>query len=78
MRVHIFSTRSESWEGSVTEWLRENNWDLLKITDQKCFDIAANFLTIDKDLAFHFTGNPRVMEECKERRIDVIQIPDEE
>ena len=40
--------------------------------------MAANFLTVDKDLAFHYTGNPRVMEECKERGIDVVQIPGEE
>lgn len=74
----IFRTRGEKWEGSFTEWLRENNWDILEITDQECFDMAANFLTIDKDLAFHYTGNPRVMQECKERGIDVVQIPGEE
>ena len=74
----IFRTRDDKWEGSFTEWLRENNWDILEITDQECFDMAANFLTIDKDLAFHYTGNPRVMAECKERGIDVVQIPGEE
>jgi len=40
--------------------------------------MAANFLTVDKDLAFHYTGNPRVMQECKMRGIDVVQIPGEE
>lgn len=74
----IFRTSSDRWEGSFTEWLREENWDILEITDQECFDMAANFLTIDKDLAFHYTGNPRVMQECKERGIDVVQIPGEE
>jgi arginine deiminase len=74
----VFRTRDEKWEGSFTEWLRENNWDILKITDQECYDMAANFLTVDKDLAFHYTGNPRVMAECKKRGIDVVQIPGEE
>jgi len=74
----IFRTSGERWEGSFTEWLREENWDILEITDQECFDMAANFLTIDKALAFHYTGNPRVMQECKERGIDVVQIPGEE
>jgi arginine deiminase len=74
----IFRTRDQRWEGSFTEWLREQNWDILEITDQECFDMAANFLTIDKDLAFHYTGNPRVMKECKEHGIDVVQIPGEE
>ncbi len=74
----IFRSRDEKWEGSFTEWLREEDWDILEITDQECFDMAANFLTIDKDLAFHYTGNPRVMREAKERGIDVVQIPGEE
>ena len=74
----IFKTRGDRWEGNFTEWLQSENWDILEITDQECNDMAANFLTIDKDLAFHYTGNPRVMEECKERGIDVIQIPGEE
>jgi len=74
----IFRTSNEKWEGSFTEWLREENWDIMEITDQECFDMAANFLTVDKDLAFHYTGNPRVMQECKERGIDVVQIPGEE
>jgi arginine deiminase len=74
----IFRTREEKWEGSFVEWLKEDGWDILEITDQECFDMAANFVTIDKDLAFHYTGNPRVIEECKERGIDVVQIPGEE
>jgi arginine deiminase len=74
----IFRTRDKKWEGSFTEWLREQNWDILEITYQECFDMAANFLTVDEDLAFHYTGNPRVMQECKERGIEVVQIPGEE
>jgi arginine deiminase len=74
----VFKTSNETWRGSFTEWLREENWDILEINDQECFDMAANFLTIDRDLAFHYTGNPRVMRECSERGIEVIQIPGEE
>jgi len=73
-----FRTRAETWEGSFVDWLKGDGWDILEITDQECFDMAANFVTIDKDLAFHYTGNPRVMKEVKERGIDVVQIPGEE
>ena len=73
-----FRTRDETWEGSFVEWLKEDGWDIMEITDQECFDMAANFVTIDKDLAFHYTGNPRVMKEANERGIDVVQIPGEE
>jgi len=73
-----FRTRKETWEGSFVDWLKEDGWDILEITDQEGFDMAANFVTIDKDLAFHYTGNPRVMKEVKERGIDVVQIPGEE
>ncbi len=74
----VFHTRSETWEGSYVEWLRSEGWDLLEITSRERNDMAANFLTIDRDLAIHYTGNPRVMEEARERGIDVIQIPGEE
>ena len=74
----IFRTSSDMWEDRFTDMLREEDWDILEITDQECFDMAANFLTIDEDLAFHYTGNPRVMQECKNRGIDVVQIPGEE
>ncbi|MCW4050320.1 MAG: arginine deiminase family protein [Candidatus Bathyarchaeota archaeon] len=74
----VFRTLEERWEGSFVEWLKENNWDILEITDQECLDMAANFVTIAPDLAFHYTGNPRVMNEAKERGIDVVQIPGEE
>ena len=74
----FFRTRSERWEGSFIEWLREDGWDIVEITDQECFDMAANFLTVDKDLAFHYSGNPRVMKEVNERGIEVVQIPGEE
>ena len=73
-----FRTRDETWEGSFVEWLKEDGWDIMEITDQECFDMAANFVTIDKDLAFHYTGNPRVMKEANERGIDVVQIQGEE
>ncbi len=74
----IFHTRSETWEGSYIQWLRDKGWDLLEITGRERDDMAANFLTIDRNLAIHYTGNPRVMEEARERGIDVIQIPGEE
>jgi arginine deiminase len=74
----VFHTSSETWEGSFVDWLKEDGWDLLEITDAERMDMAANFLTIDRDLAIHYTGNPRVMREVKDRGIDVIQIPGEE
>ena len=74
----VFHTSSETWEGSFVDWLKEDGWDILEITDAERMDMAANFLTIDRDLAIHYTGNPRVMREVKERGIDVIQIPGEE
>ena len=73
-----FRTRTENWGGSFMEWLRDDGWDIIEITDQECFDMAANFLTVYEDLAFHYTGNPRVMREVNERGIDVVQIPGEE
>jgi len=33
---------------------------------------------VDRDLAIHCTGNPRVMREVKERGIEVVQIPGDE
>ena len=74
----VFHTRSEKWEGSFVEWLRDEGWDLLEITDRERDDMAANFFTIDRDLAIHYTGSPRVMNEARERGIEVIQIPGEE
>ncbi|TET72808.1 hypothetical protein E3J39_01595 [Candidatus Bathyarchaeota archaeon] len=74
----VFHTRSEKWEGSFVDWLRDEGWDLLEITDRERDDMAANFFTIDRDLALHYTGNPRVMNEVRERGIEVIQIPGEE
>ncbi|MCW3978511.1 MAG: arginine deiminase family protein [Candidatus Bathyarchaeota archaeon] len=74
----IFYTRSEVWEGSFIEWLEEEDWDILEITDEERMEMAANFLTIDRGLAIHYTGNPRVMREVRNRGIDVIQIPGEE
>jgi arginine deiminase len=73
-----FRTKSEKWEGSFTEWLREDGWDIVEITDRECINMAANFLTIDRDLAFHYTGNTRVMKEVNERGIEVVQIPGKE
>lgn len=74
----VFHTKDETWEGSFIAWLVEKGWDLLEITDQERFDMAANFLTIDKDLALHYTGNPRVIEEVRNRGVQVIQIPGDE
>jgi N-dimethylarginine dimethylaminohydrolase len=74
----VFSTRSETWEGSYIQWLRDEGWDLLEITSKERNDMAANFLTIDRDLAIHYTGNSRVMKEARERGIEIIQIPGEE
>ena len=74
----VFHTRSEAWEGSFVDWLREEGWDILEITDEERMKMAANFLTVDRDLAIHYTGNPRVMREVNDRGIDVIQIPGEE
>ena len=74
----VFHTSSETWEGSFVDWLKEDGWDLLEITDAERMDMAANFLTIDRDLAIHYTGNPRVLREVKDRGIEVIQIPGEE
>jgi N-dimethylarginine dimethylaminohydrolase len=74
----VFYSREETWEGSYIQWLKDEGWDLLEITDQECYDMAANFLTLDRDLAIHYTGNPRVMEEARKRGIEVIQIPGEE
>ncbi len=74
----IFRTKTERWEGNFIEWLREEGWDILEITEQECYDMAANFLVVAKDLAFHITGNSRVMEEVKNRGINVVQIPGEE
>jgi len=73
-----FRTESERWEGCFTEWLRETGWDMIEITKQEYWDMAANFLTVDSGLAIHYTGNPRVMKEVKERGIDVVQIPGDE
>jgi len=73
-----FRTASDRWDGCFTEWLRETGWDIIEITKQEYWDMAANFLTVDSDLAIHYTGNPRVMKEVKERGIDVVQIPGEE
>lgn len=74
----VFSTRKETWEGPFVGWLEKNGWDLLEITDRERRDMAANFLTVDRNLALHYTGNPRVMREARERGIDVIQIPGDE
>ncbi|MBN2336059.1 hypothetical protein JXL21_10915 [Candidatus Bathyarchaeota archaeon] len=76
--VAHFRTPKDSWEGGYTEWLRETGWDIIEITKQEYMDMAANFLTVDSDLAIHYTGNPRVMKEVRERGIDVLQIPGEE
>jgi len=74
----VFNTGTEVWEGSFFEWLEEEGWDILEMTDRERWDMAANFLTVDRDLAIHCTGNPSVMREVKERGIEVVQIPGDE
>ena len=74
----VFRRRGETWEGSFVGWLDEEGWDILEITDRERMDMAANFLTVDRDLAIHYEGNPRVMAEVRARGIEVIQIPGEE
>jgi len=73
-----FYTRSEAWRASFVGWLREEGWDLLEITNRERRDMAANFLTVDRDLAIHYEGNPRVMREARDRGIEVVQIPGDE
>lgn len=73
-----FYTRSEVWRASFVGWLQNEGWDLLEITDQEALNMAANFLTVDHDLAIHYEGNPRVMQEVKDRGVDVVQIPGDE
>jgi N-dimethylarginine dimethylaminohydrolase len=73
-----FKTRTETWTDSFLGWLKKDGYDLIEITDQECLDMAANFLTVHRDLCIHYTGNPRVMKEVHERGIDVIQIPGDE
>ena len=74
----FFKTRTESWKSSFLDWLKMDSYDLIEITDQECLDMAANFLTVHSDLCIHYTGNPRVMNEVRERGIDVVQIPGDE
>jgi len=73
-----FRTRTEAWDGSFLEWLVDDNYDIIEITDKECLDMAANFLTVHEDLCIHYTGNPRVMQEARKRGIEVIQIPGDE
>jgi len=73
-----FYARSEEWRQPFVGWLKEEDWDTFEITDQERMDMAANFLTVDRDLAIHYEGNPRVMREAKDRGIDVVQIPGDE
>jgi len=74
----VFRSRGETWEASFVGWLDEEGWDILEITDRERMDMAANFLTVDRDLAIHYEGNPRVMAEVRARGIEVVQIPGEE
>jgi len=73
-----FRSRDEAWEGSFTVWLSEEGWDVIEMTREEYFNMAANFLTVDSDLAFHYSGNPQIMEEVGARGIEVVQIPGEE
>jgi len=73
-----FRTRDDSWKGSYVEWLRNDGWDIIEITEREMLDMAANFLTVAGDLTIHYTGNERVMKEVRKRGIEVIQIPGDE
>jgi N-dimethylarginine dimethylaminohydrolase len=74
-----FYTRSESWKASFVDWLKDEGWNILEITDEERFPgAAANFLTVDHDLAIHYEGNPRVMREVREHGIEVVQIRGDE
>lgn len=73
-----FYTPTEMWRGYLKEWLREEGWDLIEITDQERLDMAANILVVHRDLAIHCEGNQRVVEEIRERGMEVIQIPGKE
>jgi dimethylargininase len=73
-----FYSKSESWKAPFVNWLKEGGWDLLEITDQEALNMAANFLTVNSELAIHYEGNPRVMWEARDRGIDVVQIPGDE
>jgi len=73
-----FRTRTEAWDGNFLEWLIDDDYDIIEITDKERDDMAANFLTVHSDLCIHYTGNPRVMKEVRERGIEVIQIPGDE
>jgi len=73
-----FYRRAEEWRQPFVGWLKEEGWDTLEITDKERMDMAANFLTVDRDLAIHYEGNLRVMREAKDRGIDIIQIPGDE
>lgn len=73
-----FYTRSGEWRQPFVGWLKEEGWDILEISDRERMDMAANFLTVDRDLAIHYEGNLRVMDEARDRGIDVVQIPGDE
>jgi len=74
-----FYTRSESWKSSFVDWLKNEGWQIFEMTDEERFlGAAANFLTVDHDLAIHYEGNPRVMHEVREHGIDVVQIRGDE
>ena len=51
---------------------------LLEITSQEQEDLSCDLLTVSRDLIIHSTSNDRVVDEIRERGIDVIQIPADE
>jgi N-dimethylarginine dimethylaminohydrolase len=73
-----FWTRQEVWTGSLKEWFRDENYDILEITSQEQEDLACDLLTVNRDLIIHSTSNDRIVDEIRERGIDVIQIPADE
>ncbi|MBN1683125.1 hypothetical protein JW865_06200 [Candidatus Bathyarchaeota archaeon] len=71
-------TRSETWTASFKEWLRDNEYDVIEITKEESKEMACDLLTIDEALILHSTSNDHIVDEIRERGIEVIQIPGEE
>ena len=77
-KLAYFKTRDEAWDGSFMEWLTDDGYDIIEINDRERLDMAANFLTVNKDLCIHYSGNDRVMREVRSRGVEVVQIPGDE
>ncbi|MBM3291247.1 hypothetical protein FJY84_01055 [Candidatus Bathyarchaeota archaeon] len=71
-------TRSETWTASYLEWLRDNEYDVIEITSEQCEEMACDLLTVDEALILHSSSNDHIIDEIRERGIEVIQIPGDE